>query len=140
MIISIRDSLLIGNYDSCLLQLLKYEPVQDPSKLITLAMKLKKKLLKEAWHLVGEDDMNYVYKSEDFIKLESEAAVDGGVVLKGHLLKKNWYMNKQLRYFVLYSHGEIKYYKDEIEPKGTIVLGPNSYIRKTARNEITLYC
>ena len=42
------------------------------------------------------------------------------VVFKGHLQKKNWYGNKQLRFFVLYNDGEIKYYKDMKDYKGSI--------------------
>ena len=57
-----------------------------------------------------------------------------GILLKGHLLKKNWYGNKQLRHFELYPSGELKYYKDVTNYKGSIMLGPESNIRKTGRN------
>ena len=32
------------------------------------------------------------------------------IILKGHLVKKNWYGCKQLRFFELYENGLIKYY------------------------------
>ena len=45
------------------------------------------------------------------------------IVFKGLLHKKNWYGNKQLRFFVLHNDGEIKYYKDMKEYKGSIQMG-----------------
>jgi len=35
------------------------------------------------------------------------------LVIKGTLLKENWYRNKQLRYIELYNYGEIKYFSIE---------------------------
>ena len=32
------------------------------------------------------------------------------IILKGHLIKKNWYGSKQLRFFELYQNGLVKYY------------------------------
>ena len=45
-------------------------------------------------------------------------------VFKGCLMKKNWYGNKQLRFFELYKNGELKYFTKEYDYKGSITLGP----------------
>ena len=60
-------------------------------------------------------------------------------VIKGNLLKKNWYGNQQLRFFVLYKSGKLIYYKDLTEQKGCLVLGPNCNVRKIGKNEIVFY-
>jgi hypothetical protein len=62
------------------------------------------------------------------------------LLLKGNLLKINWYGSKQLRFFELYSNGELKYYQDMKDFKGCIMLGPNSKIRKTKKTTVVLYC
>lgn len=59
---------------------------------------------------------------------------------KGNLCKKNWYGNKQIRFFELYSDGEIKYYKDEKEYKGTITIGPSSKIIKEGKSTLLIDC
>jgi hypothetical protein len=61
-------------------------------------------------------------------------------VFKGNLCKKNWYGNKQIRFFELYGNGELKYYKDMKDYKGNINLGPDTKVRKTAKTTITIYC
>lgn len=60
-----------------------------------------------------------------------------GCVLRGHLAKKNWVGQKQLRFFELYKTGQLKYFKDITDHKGTILIGKTSNLRKTGRNEIT---
>jgi hypothetical protein len=66
---------------------------------------------------------------------------DGSEILvKGPLIKKNWYGNKQLRHFELHSNGELKYYADKRDFKGAIQIGANSKIRKTAKTTVTLTC
>lgn len=62
------------------------------------------------------------------------------VHFKGLLIKKNWYGNKQLRFFVLYTNGEIKYYKDMKEFKGSITVGGGSKVRKTGRTTMNVFC
>ena len=62
------------------------------------------------------------------------------IIVKGPLIKKNWYGNKQLRQFELHSNGELKYYADKREFKGAIMIGPSSKIRKTAKTTVTLTC
>ena len=62
------------------------------------------------------------------------------IVVKGPMIKKNWYGNKQLRLFELHANGELKYYAEKREFKGAIVMGPNSKVRKTAKTTITLTC
>ena len=62
------------------------------------------------------------------------------VVFKGLLQKKNWYGNKQVRFFVLYNNGEIKYYKDMKDYKGSIQLGQGSQVRKTGRTTVNIFC
>ena len=61
-------------------------------------------------------------------------------IFKGCLIKKNWYGNKQLRFFELYKSGELKYFTKEFEYKGSITLGPDSNIRKSARTTLTIFC
>jgi len=61
-------------------------------------------------------------------------------IFKGCLLKKNWYGNKQLRFFELYKYGELKYFTKDFDYKGSITLGPNSKIRKSARTTLSVYC
>ena len=62
------------------------------------------------------------------------------LVLKGNLLKINWYGSKQLRFFELFGNGELKYYQDMKDFKGCIMLGGSSKIRKTKKTTINLYC
>lgn len=62
------------------------------------------------------------------------------IIVKGPLIKKNWYGNKQLRQFELHSNGELKYYADKREFKGAMSIGPSSKIRKTAKTTVTLTC
>lgn len=62
------------------------------------------------------------------------------IVVRGPMIKKNWYGNKQLRLFELHTNGELKYYAEKRELKGSIMIGPNSKVRKTAKTTITLTC
>jgi hypothetical protein len=62
------------------------------------------------------------------------------IVVKGPMIKKNWYGNKQLRLFELHANGELRYYAEKREFKGAITIGPNSIVRKTAKTTITLTC
>jgi len=41
---------------------------------------------------------------------------------------------------VLYESGELMYYKDMTDFKGSIKLGPSSKVRKTAKTTISLSC
>ena len=61
-------------------------------------------------------------------------------VCKGNLCKKNWYGNKQIRFFELYSDGELKYYKDITEYKGSIKLEPSSKIIKEGKSTLLIDC
>ena len=60
------------------------------------------------------------------------------VVVKGNLSKKNWYGNKQVRYFELFSDGELKYYKDLSEFKGVIQIGPATKVQKEGKASILI--
>ena len=62
------------------------------------------------------------------------------IILKGNLLKKNRYWKKQLRFFILYQSGELMYYKDMTDFKGSIKVGPTSKVRKTAKTTVSLTC
>lgn len=62
------------------------------------------------------------------------------IILKGNLLKKNRWLKKQLRFFILYQNGELMYYKDITDFKGSIKVGPNSKVRKTAKTTISMTC
>ena len=62
------------------------------------------------------------------------------IVLKGNLIKKNWYANKQLRFFELYNNGELKYYKDMKDYKGSISIDGTSRILKTAKTTVEIFC
>ena len=58
------------------------------------------------------------------------------IVIKGHLLKKNWrpvFNNKQLRLLELYQNGEIRYYEDsggQKEKRGQFWITAESQITK----------
>ena len=55
------------------------------------------------------------------------------------LLKKNFLGMKQLRYFVLHDNGEMKYSKQIVEHKGTLVLTAQSVvITNEKKTEMTL--
>ena len=62
------------------------------------------------------------------------------ILIKGNLIKKNWYGAKQLRYFELQRDGQLKYYEDMNKYKGTIKLGQDSLARKIAKNSISMKC
>jgi len=61
-------------------------------------------------------------------------------VFKGNLIKKNWYNSKQLRFFELYNTGELKYYKDMKDYKGSITLDGTSKIFKVAKTTLEIFC
>ena len=67
-------------------------------------------------------------------------ADENAIIFKGNLCKKNWYGNKQLRFFELYRYGELKYYKDMKDYKGSITLGPDSRVLKMNRTTIKVFC
>jgi hypothetical protein len=60
--------------------------------------------------------------------------------MKGQLCKKNWYGNKQIRFFELYRYGEIKYYKDMKDFKGSITINHATKVIKVAKTTIKVYC
>lgn len=70
----------------------------------------------------------------------NQLGIENIVVLKGQLCKRNWYGNKQIRFFELYKTGELKYYKDMKEYKGSIMLRADSKITKVAKTTIKVYC
>lgn len=64
------------------------------------------------------------------------------IILKGYLLKDNWYGNKQKRYFELYPEGIIKYFeiKTKIRVyKSCLSLGPTTVLIKNM-NSIKFVC
>jgi len=70
----------------------------------------------------------------------NDLGVETQVVLKGQLCKKNWYGNKQIRFFELYRYGELKYFKDMKDYKGSIFLSKDSKITKVAKTTIKVFC
>jgi hypothetical protein len=72
--------------------------------------------------------------------LANPLAHENEVVMRGNLCKKNWYGNKQVRFFEMYRYGELKYYKDLKDYKGSITLGPESKIIKTAKTTVKIFC
>lgn len=62
------------------------------------------------------------------------------VVMKGQLCKKNWYGNKQIRFFELYRYGEIKYFKDMKDFKGSITINSQTKVIKVAKTTIKVFC
>jgi|DEB0MinimDraft_12_1074336.scaffolds.fasta_scaffold29481_2 hypothetical protein len=62
------------------------------------------------------------------------------IVLAGNICKKNWFGRVQIRFFELYRYGELKYYKDMKEYKGSITLGPNTKVSKIAKTTIKVFC
>ena len=43
---------------------------------------------------------------------------------------------KKLRFFILYKIGKLVFYNTSMEQKGTLIIGPNSNVRKIEDNEI----
>ena len=63
--------------------------------------------------------------------------------MKGQLVKKNWYNNKQLREFHLFTSGEVQYfqtYGDKLTYKGSFWLGPTSKITKPDHMTLNIFC
>mgnify|MGYP003707016867 CR=1 FL=1 len=60
--------------------------------------------------------------------------------MKGHLCKKNWYGNKQIRFFELYQYGELKYFKDMKDFKGSIRINEHTRVIKVAKTTIKVFC
>ena len=55
------------------------------------------------------------------------------IILKGYLLKENWYGNKQKRYFELYPEGVIKYFEIKTRIriyKSCLSLGPTTVLTR----------
>ena len=72
--------------------------------------------------------------------ISNPLAQENRVIIKGQLCKKNWYGNKQMRFFELYQYGELKYYKDMKDYKGSITLSGGSKVVKVAKTTIKVYC
>lgn len=89
-----------------------------------------------------QSDEEDKFDPKDVIRESNLGTVQSGndLVLKGNLLKVNWYGNKQLRFFELYRDGRLKYYADMKDFKGCIQLGSHSMVRKTKKTTITLNC
>ncbi len=63
--------------------------------------------------------------------------------MKGCLVKKNWYGNKQLREFHLLNSGEIRYFAvqgDKLNYKGSLWLGPKAKVAKTDHLTLNIFC
>ena len=88
-----------------------------------------------------DDQVTFDLNSGSIAQLPSRASIDKNkIIIKGNLIKKNRFLNKQLRFFVLYQSGELMYYKDMNEFKGSIKVGPTSTVRKTAKTTVSLTC
>lgn len=66
--------------------------------------------------------------------------LENEVVMRGQLCKKNWYGNKQIRFFELYRYGELKYYKDIKDYKGSITMSHATKVIKVAKTTIKVFC
>ena len=69
------------------------------------------------------------------------------VVLRGHLVKENWYGREQKRFFELYSYGELKYYEGSIvknegyDYKGSITVNKDSSVLKqVVKGPLDIHC
>lgn len=60
------------------------------------------------------------------------------IVRQGDLKKKNEYMIKQTRFFVLSRDGQIKYYKDKTLHRGTVLLCRETRVTKTSRTSFEI--
>lgn len=81
-----------------------------------------------------EERESVIIKSKTFLDFDETK-----VMLKGQLCKENWYGSKQLRLFELNGTGELKYYKNRTEYKGTITITADTKVRKSARTSIVIY-
>ena len=81
-------------------------------------------------------------EKEEQIDSSSVAASDDApnksqIILKGYLLKKNWFGSNQLRLFCMHENGEIKYYhKDAL--KGSILLDTVTQVENIKGSELVL--
>lgn len=90
-----------------------------------------------------DERMPQQYSNEDAVERQSVGNILGmagnplvdhnAVVLQGNICKRNWFGAVQVRFFELYRYGEIKYYKDIKEYKGSITLGPNTKVIREGR-------
>lgn len=65
------------------------------------------------------------------------------VILKGSLVKRNWYNNKQLRLFHLYDSGEVQYFaeiQDKQIEKGGFLLTPTTRIELVDAINMRVHC
>jgi len=60
------------------------------------------------------------------------------IVRQGELKKRNEYMMKQRRLFVMSNDGIIKYYKDKTLHRGTIILCNQTRIAKTSKTSFEI--
>ena len=60
------------------------------------------------------------------------------VVRQGELKKRNEYLMRQTRLFVLSKDGQIKYYKNQTLQRGTIFLCPETRLNKTGRSSFEI--
>ena len=81
-------------------------------------------------------------EKEEQIDSSSVAASDDApnksqIILKGYLLKKNWFGSNQLRLFCMHENGEIKYF-DKTVQKGSIWLDTDTQVDTGKNNELLL--
>ena len=107
------------------LEAIKQERLQRNDLLADVSMGLSLELSSSNLNLGGQDHMAGV----SYLPMIDPTTI----ILKGYLLKKNWYGNEQKRYFELYPEGLIKYFeiKGKIRVyKSCLSLGPNTVLIK----------
>ena len=89
-----------------------------------------------------KNDQEEEFKTAELPTMDTQmyAIDENKVVLKGNLCKKNRWMVNQVRFFMLYENGDLRYYKDQHEYKGTIKVGLSSKPRKVDKVTILLTC
>ena len=97
------------------------------------------KLIPKKTEISNEPDNRYSVGNVDGMS-SNPLMHENEVVMRGNLCKKNWYGNKQVRFFEIYRYGELKYYKDFKDYKGSITLGPDSKIIKNGRTTVKVFC
>jgi len=67
-------------------------------------------MAKQKEFMTEEEILHFEASNQPRSSMLGTAVDSKQLVLKGNLLKINWYGSKQLRFFELFSNGELKYY------------------------------
>jgi hypothetical protein len=127
------------------LKLLKTHPFFDGIDFDEVSKKDYKALFEKVASIMPKENPNAGadprFSTTNVAGMESNPLADENkLMIKGNLCKKNWYGNKQIRCFELYKYGEIKYFKDMKDYKGSININAQTKVVKVAKTTIKIFC